>query len=97
MWEDEIGGVLRFECRTGHVLAQETMAAEQARLVEDAVYAALRALEEQASLARRLAERFRRRGEEGLARRHERRADDSLEQAQVLRVSLLGDGPSEPE
>ena len=97
MWDDDIGGVLRLECRTGHVLAQDTMAAEQARLVEDALYAALRALEEQASLARRLAERFRRRGEEALARRHDRRADDSLEQAQVLRESLLGNGPPEPQ
>lgn len=96
MWEDDSGGVLRFRCRTGHVLAQETMAAEQARMVEDAIYAALRALEEQASLSRRLAARFRRRGEDSLAARYERRADDCIEQARVLRDSLLGEGPPEP-
>ena len=73
------------------------MAAEQARMVEDAVYAALRALEEQASLSRRLAARFRRRGEESLAARHERRAADGIEQARVLRDTLLGDGPPQPQ
>jgi len=65
-------------------------------MVEDAIYAALRALEEQASLSRRLAARFRSRGEESLAARHERRADDCIEQARVLRDSLLGEGPPEP-
>jgi hypothetical protein len=70
--------------------------AEQARMVEDALCAALCALEEQASLSRRLAARFRHCGEDSLAARHERRADDYIEQARVLRESLLGEGPPVP-
>jgi two-component system chemotaxis response regulator CheB len=50
---------LRFRCRTGHAYSAHTLMADQTSSVESALYAAMRALEESASLARRMAARTR--------------------------------------
>jgi two-component system chemotaxis response regulator CheB len=52
------GDMLRFRCHTGHAFAAESLLAQQDRDTEDALYAAVRAVEENAALARRLAERW---------------------------------------
>ena len=57
LWEIDEQGGLRFRCRVGHAYsARALLAAEDAGL-EDALWAALRALEEQESLSRRMLER----------------------------------------
>ena len=59
LWEsEEASGLLRFRCRTGHGYSIETLAAEQTDTVESALWAALRALEERAAMARRMESRF---------------------------------------
>lgn len=56
LWELTEGGLLRFRCHTGHAFGTESLQAAQADALEEALYAALRALEEKAFVSRRLAE-----------------------------------------
>jgi two-component system chemotaxis response regulator CheB len=62
LWEMQDGELLRFRCRVGHAYAAESLAAGQSERLEMALWTALRALEEQTTLASRLAERARERG-----------------------------------
>jgi two-component system chemotaxis response regulator CheB len=58
LWEIEDGTMTRFRCRVGHAYSPETLLAEQARAVEEALWMALRALEESETLSRGIARRF---------------------------------------
>jgi two-component system, chemotaxis family, protein-glutamate methylesterase/glutaminase len=55
IWEVHDGDAIRFECRVGHSYSPETMVQANQESLERALWAALRALEESASLSRRLA------------------------------------------
>src|SRR5207249_8453255 len=85
------GDLLRYRCRVGHAYGTDSLQAAQAGAIEAALWSALRALEEQASLGKRLAERAR-------ARDHKRSADHFAERAQaaekqaVLIRKVLADG-----
>lgn len=57
LWEIEDGPILRFRCRVGHAWAAGTLLEQQGEGVEGALWMALRALEDRASLSRRLADR----------------------------------------
>jgi two-component system chemotaxis response regulator CheB len=59
LWEVGAAELARFRCRVGHAYTAESLVAQQDDALEDALWAALRALEEHATLARRMAERFR--------------------------------------
>jgi two-component system, chemotaxis family, protein-glutamate methylesterase/glutaminase len=90
LWEmEEESGLLRFRCRTGHGYSIETLAAEQTETVESALWAALRALEERAAMARRMAGRLRGRGSKASAGRFEAQADAAVQQALVIREALM--------
>ena len=91
LWETHEAGRLDFACRVGHELSPESLLEEQAAALDGALWAALRALEEQASLSRQLAERTRRQGDRLTAERFADRAEASRRQAVVLRRSLLGE------
>ena len=98
LWEsEEDSGLLRFRCRTGHGYSIETLAAEQTETVESALWAALRALEERAAMARRMAGRMRGRGSKTSAARFEAQADSAVQQGVVIREALAHMSPlSEP-
>lgn len=88
------GDLLRFRCRVGHAYAPETLYQEQGLALESALWAALRALEEQASLGRRMAARARGLGQVKSAVRFDERAESSEQQARVVRETLqLGASP----
>src|SRR5205085_1169476 len=53
------GKLLSYRCQVGHAYAVETLYGEQRSAMESALWAALRALEEQGGLARRMAARAR--------------------------------------
>ncbi len=53
--EVEDGTTPRFRCRTGHAYSAQSLLESQAETVEEALYTAVRALEERADLAERLA------------------------------------------
>jgi two-component system chemotaxis response regulator CheB len=94
LWEsEEESGLLRFRCRTGHGYSIETLAAEQTETVESALWAALRALEERAAMARRMAGRLRGRGSKTSAARFEAQADAAVQQAFVIRDALTNITP----
>jgi two-component system, chemotaxis family, protein-glutamate methylesterase/glutaminase len=56
LWELNEGELARFRCRVGHAYTMTTLAEEQTDGAEEALWAAMRALEEKAALASRLAE-----------------------------------------
>ena len=91
VWEREVGGLLQYRCRTGHVFGQDTMVSEQDRMVEDALWAAVRALEERSAMSRRLAERFELRGDGAGAARCLRQAAVAKRRADTLRATVLAD------
>jgi two-component system chemotaxis response regulator CheB len=89
LWEsEEETGLREFRCRTGHGYSVETLAAEQTEVVESALWGALRALEERAAMARRMAARFRERGSKTSAARFEQQADAAGQQALTIREAL---------
>ena len=63
LFERQDGTLVRYRCRTGHAHSPESLAAAQSNGVEEALWTALRALEESAALHRRLHERANGRGQ----------------------------------
>jgi len=89
LWELTEEEILRFRCRVGHAYTAESLSADQNDAVESALWAAMRALEEGASLAKRLAARAKERKQERIVKRFLERAKDKEQQAEVLRKLLL--------
>lgn len=93
-------GVTEFRCRVGHRYTHEALDGEQEAVIEDALWTALRALEEQASLADRVARRASSRAEGTVTDRFVERRDDSLRRAERIRQALrlvAPDGPRSPQ
>ena len=98
LWELQDGELIRFRCRVGHAYTTETLTAAQARTVEHALWGALRALEEQAAVRRRMAERASLRGHAAAAERYQHRARELDQQAQQVRnLVLTGVGAADEE
>jgi two-component system chemotaxis response regulator CheB len=89
LWETNEDDLLRFRCRVGHAYSSDTLTADQAVTVERALWTALRALEEQAGVKRRLGERAARQGRAATARQFESRAVELEQQAMQVRDLLL--------
>ncbi|MBN8470139.1 chemotaxis protein CheB [Corallococcus exiguus] len=94
LFELEEDGLLRFRCRTGHAYTAEALSGSQQNQLDGAMWAALRALEESASLSRRLATQARQRNHERSALRFEERARTAEAQVQLLRQAVLAAPPS---
>jgi two-component system, chemotaxis family, protein-glutamate methylesterase/glutaminase len=90
LWEKP-GGPLHFRCRTGHAYSPETLLAKQADNLEGTLWAAVRALEENAALARRMEKRMREGGNVLSMNRYERRAQDAEAHADILRRVLYAE------
>jgi two-component system chemotaxis response regulator CheB len=82
---------LRFRCQVGHAYNLAALQEAQSEMLEAALWAALRALEQQADLGRRLTAKARRLNQPKSASWHEERAQASEQQAQLIR-ELLGVG-----
>jgi two-component system chemotaxis response regulator CheB len=89
LWELSENGDLRFRCRTGHAYSPRTLLAAEDAQLEDALWAALRALEEQEALARRLLDRRWAGGVSRTRDRLEQRTADARRRADILREFLL--------
>ncbi|WP_223641791.1 chemotaxis protein CheB [Corallococcus sp. EGB] len=101
LFELEEGGLLRFRCRTGHAYTAEALSGSQQDHLDGALWAALRALEERASLSRRMAAQARRRNHARSAVRFEERARTAEAQVKLLRQVVLvapppGEAAAEP-
>lgn len=90
LWEinDEL---LRFRCHVGHAFSVESLSDGQTERLELALWSAVRALEEQMILARRIVERARKANHMRAATVFERRAEEAEKHSGVLRQLLLGD------
>jgi two-component system, chemotaxis family, protein-glutamate methylesterase/glutaminase len=89
LWELRDGEMLRFRCRVGHAYTSDVLLNDQSDTIERALWTALRALEEQGALKRRLAERARRQGNTATATHLDERARDLNDQAEQVRTLLL--------
>ncbi len=89
LWETDDLGILRFRCRVGHVYSSESMLAAQTDSVDRALWAALRSLEERASLTTKMAERARERQHGWVANAFEARAKEARQHAAVVREMLV--------
>ena len=93
LWELQNSKLLRYRCHIGHGYTAETLMAAQSEKLEDALWGALRALEETAGMRRRMADRARRCGWEIMARRYDEQAEFSEIRAGVVRSVLVDDNP----
>ncbi len=96
LWEVQENGLLRFRCRVGHAFGTEALQAEQQSALEGALWASLRALEEQASLTRRMGARARDQGHQKSAERYDQRAQSAEVQAKLVREALNRGLDTEP-
>ena len=96
LWELQDGGPLRFRCRVGHAYSTDSLLAQQTEALEDALWAALRGLEEQAALARRLVERADGRRQPTVAARFAEQERAAAERAAVVQRALgISEVPSD--
>lgn len=84
LWQHD-DDLLHFRCRVGHAWASEALLEAQSAVLEDALWAALRVMEERSELALRLAQQARADGRSLSAQRYEHRASNTVEHALVLR------------
>jgi two-component system chemotaxis response regulator CheB len=96
LWETPDESVLRFRCRVGHAFAADSLMQGKSTEVERALWVALRALEERASLSRRISERLRRLGATNRAEHYERAVEEAETNGRLLRDMILQrDGATE--
>src|SRR5262249_19508039 len=96
LWEYDEYGVLQFRCRVGHSFTVDSLIAEHDGALEVSLWAATRALEENASLRRRVAEQMRAHKNPRTAERIDARAVESERHAAVLRALLTHEGEFDP-
>ena len=89
LFEIREGELLRFRCRVGHAWSSESLLAEQADALEDALWVALRALEERAALSERMAAAARERGHIHIVRRFEEQVGELRRRAELIRNFLV--------
>jgi len=88
MWETRSDGATTYRCRTGHRYSAETLQSRQEESVEDALWAAIRGLEEQADLSMRAALHLRSKAQIALAVVAERRSARARSRADIVRKAL---------
>ncbi len=94
LWQIADGDLVRFRCRVGHAYTAASMLSVHSESVENALYIALRALEESVSLSRLLARNAQQQGIASMVTRMEAKAADTAQQADLLRGLLLSEPPA---
>ncbi|HKN68757.1 MAG TPA: chemotaxis protein CheB [Gemmatimonadaceae bacterium] len=89
LWELREGELVRFRCRVGHAWTSDALLARQTETLDAALWTALRALEESASLNEQLADRARRRGNERLVEKLTDNAKIASGRAKIIRDVLV--------
>lgn len=89
LWEIKEGELVRYRCRVGHAWSAEGLIMSQGHQLDSALWTALRALEESASLQSVMAARARKRGNDIMAAKYERDAHVSEEKATLIRNAIL--------
>ncbi len=89
LWEIDDTELLRYRCHVGHAFSAEALSDGQSQMLEVALWSAVRALEEQMILARRIVERSRKANQQRAAMAFERRAREAEEHSSMIRQLLL--------
>jgi two-component system chemotaxis response regulator CheB len=88
LWEVHDSELTRFRCRTGHAFSPDSALAEQSEKIEQALWVALKTLDENASLSRRMAKQALQNGHAWLAERLNTRVQEAEQRAILLRQVL---------
>lgn len=88
LWEVQEGEVLRYRCRVGHAYTSESLVSEMGDAMEEALWTALRAVEEMSALHKRLADRAEQRELTRVVAHHREDAARHQRSAAVLRNVL---------
>jgi len=86
LWELKEGELVRFRCRVGHAYTMSTLHGEQAHALENALWAAMRALEEKAALENRLSETM---TDPRIKARFHEQCEDDRHHAEAIRKMLF--------
>lgn len=97
LWEIEDDQLTRYRCRVGHAFSPESMLAQQSDALEDALWSALKTLEESASLSRRLVAQSTERGHPLMAGRFKEKAQTAERHALLIRQVLLTQETNVPD
>jgi two-component system chemotaxis response regulator CheB len=89
LWELGHGGMLRYRCHVGHSYSADSLLVENADLLESALWTAVRAMEESASLARRMAHHARDENRPQIAAQFDERALGQGLRANAIRQLLV--------
>ncbi len=93
LWELTEKGIVRYQCQVGHIFSQDSLVSKQDGAVEYALWAAVRILEERASLSKRLASRADERDMKRSKEAFSRTAADAEAKAEVIRSLLMRENP----
>jgi two-component system chemotaxis response regulator CheB len=96
LWDASQGALVRFRCHVGHQFSQDALDSSQHDIVENALWSAVRALEEHAAMKQRMAERAHGAGLEMVREGFVAGAKDSHRQAQAIRELLFSRRVVEP-
>jgi len=97
LWESRERELIHFRCRTGHAYAPESLIAKQYDALEGTLWAAVRSLQENAALARRMERWMSQRNNGPGKERYSRRAAEAEGHASALRKILLAEQPEVAE
>ena len=89
LWELHDGELLRFRCRVGHAFSIDSIVAAQSEQIEEALWAALKTLEESASLSHRLMKKAHQNGQEWLVRNFEEKLQEAERHAATIKQLLM--------
>lgn len=89
LWELREGASIRFRCHVGHAYSADSLVAEQTDDVERALWSAIRALEEKAALARRMAAQARRSARSLSENQFVARAEEAEHHANMVRQVVM--------
>lgn len=93
IWQIGKADPLRFRCHVGHAFTAEYFWAEQSQLLENALWSAVRIMEEKVTFARQFAARMRENRLEGMALKYEKHAQVIDKELGVIRdVIVVGKG-----
>jgi two-component system, chemotaxis family, protein-glutamate methylesterase/glutaminase len=94
LWEMHDHDLVRYRCRVGHAYSAESLLAEQSQNLEAALWTALRALQEQAALSRRMNERALKRGHGVSAETYRSKVAEAEAHAEFIRRVLFTRRPN---
>lgn len=88
LWEARHGKLHRYRCHVGHAYTAEALLAGQTEELEAALWAALRSLEENVELSRRLSQRASDAGHTRMAQQHQEHSNEMEQRAELVQRLL---------